>query len=361
MNGSTHRCRVKVTLTMLGLLLMTVAGLPASAAYATGAWTPQATGVTFLYTVCFTDASHGWAVGNDGTILATTDGGAHWVAQTSGTTQYLMSVSFTDSSNGWAVGGGGDVSPILGTTDGGAHWVAQTSETTAQLNSVCFTDASHGWAVGDEGTILATTDGGAHWVAQTSGTSPSLVTGLRPELKSVSFTDSSHGWAVGGDYDSGDVSPILATTDGGAHWVAQTSGTTEGLASVFFTDSSHGWAVGGGIILAFDPTAVPVTLSTTTKLVAPSSVKLKKPLKLTGTVSPAAAIGTVTITKTRLVGRTWRPAGSAKVTVRGGKYSYSFKPTLKGKWRFVAKYSGGVVGATTYKASKSATKSVTVK
>ena len=28
-----------------------------------------------------------------------------------------------------------------------------------------------------------------------------------------------------------------------------------------------------------------------------------------------------------------------KVGVVGGKYSYSFKPTAKGKWRFVATYS----------------------
>jgi photosystem II stability/assembly factor-like uncharacterized protein len=41
-----------------------------------------------LYGVTFTDASHGWAVGGTGTILATSNGGATWTAQSSGTTDY---------------------------------------------------------------------------------------------------------------------------------------------------------------------------------------------------------------------------------------------------------------------------------
>ena len=195
-------------------------------------WVTQTSGTTSADCVRFVDAAHGWAVGVDGTILATTDGGAHWVAQTSGTNEQLVSVSFTDSLHGWAAGSGWpDAGFILATTDGGAHWVTQPSGTTQGLNSVFFTDSSHGWATGDEGTILATVDGGAHWTPQASGTTASMM--------SVSFTDSSHGWATG----SGGT--ILATTDGGAHWVTQTSGTTSALFGVSFVDAAHGWAVGG--------------------------------------------------------------------------------------------------------------------
>ncbi len=105
----------------------------------------------------------------------------------------------------------------------------------------------------------------------------------------------------------------------------------------------------------------PTTVSTATKLSGPSSVKVKRALKLTGTVVPSAATGTVTIVKQRLVGKTWKSAGSARVNVSSGSYSYSFKPTKKGKWRFVAKYSGGVIGTTTYTASDSSTRGVRVK
>ena len=107
--------------------------------------------------------------------------------------------------------------------------------------------------------------------------------------------------------------------------------------------------------------AAPIRRSTTTKLSGPSTVKVKRILKLTGTVVPSAARGRVTIVKTRLVGRTWKSAGSARVNISSGSYRYSFKPTKKGKWRFVAKYSGVVIGTTTYTASRSRTRSVRVK
>jgi photosystem II stability/assembly factor-like uncharacterized protein len=198
-------------------------------------WKPQSSGTSqWLTSVHFADASHGWAVGGGGTILASSDGGANWKRQTSGTSQNLLSVHFADASHGWAVGDGGT---ILASSDGGANWKRQTSGTSQPLESVHFADASHGWAVGEGSTILASSDGGANWKPQTSGTSRSLI--------SVHFADASHGWAVGLG------GTILATSDGGANWKPQTSGTSQWLASVHFADASHGWAVGfEGTILA---------------------------------------------------------------------------------------------------------------
>ena len=49
----------------------------------------------------------GTVVGNSGTILKTTDGGSHWTAQDSATTDHLWDVSFSDANNGTAVGEGG--------------------------------------------------------------------------------------------------------------------------------------------------------------------------------------------------------------------------------------------------------------
>jgi hypothetical protein len=103
-----------------------------------------------------------------------------------------------------------------------------------------------------------------------------------------------------------------------------------------------------------------------TSLSGSSSAKVNKTFTLSGTVSPTAASpyaapGTVAITKTRKVGKVWKSAGSAKITLSGGKYSYSFKPTAKGSWRFTVTYSGGVVGPTTYLPSASGVKGVTVK
>ncbi|MGH7595302.1 MAG: YCF48-related protein, partial [bacterium] len=191
-------------------------------------WSAHTSGTTnVLYSVYFTDANTGWAAGEVGTILKTTNGGSTWSAQTSGTTDILRSLYFTDANTGWAVGGDGT---ILKTTNGGNTWAAQTSGTTSFLLSAYFTDANTGWAVGDFGTILKTTNGGSTWSAQTSRTIE--------DLYSVYFTDVNTGWAVGG------FGTILKTTNGGSTWSAQTSGTTSFLLSVYFTDANTGWVVG---------------------------------------------------------------------------------------------------------------------
>lgn len=199
-------------------------------------WTQQPTGRTnTLNSVSFVSGSTGWAVGSGGLILRTTDVGATWTQQPTGRANSLQSVSFVNATTGWAVGTGG---LILRTTNGGATWTAQTSGvgTLVTLNSVHFINATTGWAVGSEGTILRTGNGGATWTRQNSGTSSSL--------RSVDFVDISTGWVVGND------GTILFTSDSGLTWVRQNSGTNNILLDVDFTNRQNGWAVGtGGTVL----------------------------------------------------------------------------------------------------------------
>jgi photosystem II stability/assembly factor-like uncharacterized protein len=194
-------------------------------------WVQQTSGTTNeLRCVSFTDADNGTVVGQFGTILRTTDGGANWVEQNSGvSTVWLERVSFIDADNGLVVGQNGT---ILKTTNGGTSWVEQTSDTTIYLRNVCFIDANYGFIVGQSGTILKTTNGGTNWVEQTSGITNNLI--------GVSFTGESTGTVVGVD------GIILRTTDGGTNWVEQTSGTPQWLLGVSFTDSNFGDAVGTG-------------------------------------------------------------------------------------------------------------------
>ena len=67
----------------------------------------------------------------------------------------------------------GEYGTILAATDGGATWSAQNADGPHGgpdwLNSVTFTDASHGWAVGHGGVIVATADGGDTWNSQDPG------------------------------------------------------------------------------------------------------------------------------------------------------------------------------------------------
>ena len=148
----------------------------------------------------FVDAFRGWAVGDFGVILTTSNGGTNWTLQTSGVLTELNDVAFAaDGLRGWAVGAGG---VILATTDGGSHWAQQSAgmTVTRRLTSIDAVDATHAWAVGEWGVIVATTNG-ATWAEQASGTDRYLI--------GVAFTDATHGWACG------QFGTILATTTGG--------------------------------------------------------------------------------------------------------------------------------------------------
>ena len=192
-------------------------------------------GMAELSAVTFVTAQRGWAVGDTGSaaveapiILSTSDGGLTWKTERAGATRVyggLYSVSFTDATHGWAVGGvpGEQVGPsvILATHDGGVTWSSQKAplvDRHGTLGSVCFVDRLHGWAVGDANRgwnhgnpvyapiILATSNGGATWSAQDATSA-----GSRGYLGSIAFVDAAHGWAVGGNGRA----VVLATTNGG--------------------------------------------------------------------------------------------------------------------------------------------------
>jgi len=115
----------------------------------------------WLNSVYFANANTGYAVGDHGTILKTTNGGTNWVALLSGTNQWLNSVYFADANTGFAVGGS-TRSIILKTTNGGNNWVVWSSGTNEWFRSVYFTDTNTGYTVGYNGTILKTTNGGGY-------------------------------------------------------------------------------------------------------------------------------------------------------------------------------------------------------
>jgi len=61
-------------------------------------------------------------------------------------------VKFLDSVEGWAVGSEGT---IIYTNDGGLHWTNVHSDTEHPLERIFFADRTHGWAVGFGGTVVA--------------------------------------------------------------------------------------------------------------------------------------------------------------------------------------------------------------
>ncbi len=101
--------------------------------------------------MCFLDSQRGWAVGEAGTVLSTSDGGATWVPVGVPTSSDLTDVTFVGAEIGFIVGEAGTV---LRTTDGGVTWISQTVPGSPWLRSAAFADETNGWAVGLGGDIL---------------------------------------------------------------------------------------------------------------------------------------------------------------------------------------------------------------
>jgi photosystem II stability/assembly factor-like uncharacterized protein len=174
-----------------------------------------------------------WAVGESGTIMRSTDGGATWRHQDSGCNLWLYGVSAGSAARVWAVGEGG---VIITTSDGGSTWTRHPTGATRTLYGVDAVAATTAWAVGDGGVVLKTVDSGSTWTPQASGTGSTLY--------AVSAVDANTAWAVG----AGGV--VLKTVDGGSSWSPQNSRVTATLYGVSAVSADTCWSVGSaGTIL----------------------------------------------------------------------------------------------------------------
>jgi photosystem II stability/assembly factor-like uncharacterized protein len=181
-----------------------------------------------IYAVRFaSDKRTGWAVGADGVILHTVDGGFRWEEQHAQMPVPLYGLYVKDAKTAVAVGARG---LILTTSNGGRRWVTHETGAKAQganhLYSVSFApDALRGWAVGSYGEIVKTYDGGRTWLQQKSG--------VRAHLYSVAFWDISNGVAAG---DNG---TLLVTHDGGERWEEHTVKNGLPFTAVTFAGSAR--------------------------------------------------------------------------------------------------------------------------
>ncbi|MBL0062232.1 MAG: T9SS type A sorting domain-containing protein [bacterium] len=107
----------------------------------------------------FINEHEGWIVGHSGTILHTTDGGATWERQFSGSLAAFYTLEFIDNLHGWCAGGADN---IWRTVDGGVNWIpVYTGYHVGNYYDIEFANENIGWAVGF--SIRRTVDGGATW------------------------------------------------------------------------------------------------------------------------------------------------------------------------------------------------------
>jgi photosystem II stability/assembly factor-like uncharacterized protein len=98
------------------------------------------------------------------------DGGETWQSSESGAKADLWDVAFLNERVGYAVGDNG---LVLNTKDGGVNWFSQ-SVSKMPLYGINLVDKKVGWAVGSKGTIFRTVDGGITWRIQRSDTTAEL-------------------------------------------------------------------------------------------------------------------------------------------------------------------------------------------
>jgi photosystem II stability/assembly factor-like uncharacterized protein len=217
-------------------------------------WDVQKSGVEDnLNGVCFVDRQTGYAVGNAGTIVKTTDGGNTWTRLMERRADAeFRSVVFVSPAEGWVEArallhtsdggeswqpavplpgpdgfGGGSVLggsriqmhvPGMGvgvfrSDDGGRAWRSLGDPGRNDFTAVFFVDAQLGWVSGDHGRLASTTDGGATWVERELP--------LKADLTKIQFVSPQVGWILP---HRGHQGGPLATVDGGATWTSQYAG-----------------------------------------------------------------------------------------------------------------------------------------
>lgn len=229
----------------------------------------------------FADLRHGWAVGGDGLVIRTSDGGKSWEMQKSPTKADLETVHFVNSEVGYAGGTRALLDritrevtgslEILCTKTGGETWrqcykenkpisvfqITSTSESTAfaitggnrllrtddqgkswqtiplpvkYVFSIAFAPNGIGWLVGNQGAFLRSDDGGMTWQRP-----PSLNQDFASkDWEAVAFNTEGFGIAVGEN------STLALTTDNGVTWELQNLQISDHLRSIQLRGS---WAI----------------------------------------------------------------------------------------------------------------------
>ena len=170
-----------------------------------------------FYDIEFADDKNGWIVGEFGTIRHTSDGGATWTEQQKtllggGIVDMfdlptLFGVHFVNNQEGVAVGLEGK---IAHTHDGGNTWAFDKVDEAVAIEDPLYSPFmfpdGRAWAVGSGGEVVNKDAGNAPWHRAKLGMR------LFTWLRSVDFFDQNNGWIVGG------FGTILKTKDGGKTW-----------------------------------------------------------------------------------------------------------------------------------------------
>ena len=172
----------------------------------------------------------GLAVGLNGTVLITSDGGDSWrIARTDSFT-HLRSIATPDSVVALICG---DKGLIIKTDMGFTRADTIESGRYGNLNKIYFINKDVGFCIGNDRVVLKTADGGAHWTAFTVNHAC--------DLRDLSFPDPSVGYLTGYYYVpmSNWCTTLYRTRNQGASWELVDTLAFE-VNAISFTDTLTG-------------------------------------------------------------------------------------------------------------------------
>src|SRR5262249_22257486 len=119
--------------------------------------------------VRFADAMHGLAVGDAGTVLVTSDAGAHWnAARVEGAERVDLRAAAVAANVGVWLAAGSD-GTVVRAVDGGASWSSLVVDGATNLRGLASdAEGTTVLAVDDAGSIWSSVDVGAHFTREAS-------------------------------------------------------------------------------------------------------------------------------------------------------------------------------------------------
>jgi photosystem II stability/assembly factor-like uncharacterized protein len=197
----------------------------------TGIWTelnPKVPRVDYLG-INFVNTDTGWACGDLGTIIKTTDGGESWNTLETNISTPILKVRSYDGQTVIAAGFDG---LILRSTDGSESWLQVTSNVTGDLWGLQMINDTLGWACGNYNSLTKTTDGGETWTRI-------YTPGYTGNYWWIDFFTKDDGFIAADGY-------VLRTSDGGNNWEIIPAGDSYPLFCLDVIDSLHIAAAGYG-------------------------------------------------------------------------------------------------------------------
>ena len=189
-------------------------------------------GIDPMYAIDFPSANIGFAVGANGKVVKTINGGTTWTNQSNfpsaSTNLPLKDVHFLTTATGYI---GGNGATVYKTTNGGASWTSTFVSGLWEIQQIYFLNADTGWAIDNNGVVAKTTDGNITWnITDTIG--------LNIQVSDLKFYDANFGIACGASNLQSSANYSI-TRDGGLSWTNYAFYVNIGLKGIYMADTSR--------------------------------------------------------------------------------------------------------------------------